>query len=136
MAEYGEWNLKGATLSKVTAKKVFGVTDDFITKGIRAGKLEYRYGSVWGNPFVKLLRRQLEAYIAEELGSQLLLSKKAKAELTRIQKQISGLGNWNSKLHLARFQRQTRLVENDGPRRVDDHSRQPKITPSDSRRGP
>ncbi len=48
MAEYGEWNRKGATLSDVTAKKVFGITDDFNTKGIRAGKLEYRYGSVWG----------------------------------------------------------------------------------------
>ena len=44
MAEYGEWNRKGATLSDVTAKKEYGVDRDFITKGIHAGKLEYREG--------------------------------------------------------------------------------------------
>ena len=42
MAEYGEWNRKGATLSDITAKKEYGVDRDFIVKGIRAGKLEYR----------------------------------------------------------------------------------------------
>lgn len=51
MAEYGEWNRKGATLSDVTAQKEFGVSRDFIVKGIRAGKLEYREGSIWGNPY-------------------------------------------------------------------------------------
>ena len=48
MAEYGEWTRKGATLSDVTARKEFGVDRDFIVKGIRAGKLEYRQGSIWG----------------------------------------------------------------------------------------
>jgi hypothetical protein len=30
MAEYGEWNRKGAVLSDVTAQKEYGVTRDFI----------------------------------------------------------------------------------------------------------
>jgi hypothetical protein len=30
MAEYGEWNHKGATLSDVTARKEYGVSFDFI----------------------------------------------------------------------------------------------------------
>jgi len=47
MAQYGEWNRKGATLSDVTAKKEYGVDLDFIEKGIRAGKLEYREGAIW-----------------------------------------------------------------------------------------
>ena len=34
MAEYGEWNRKGAVLSDVTAQKEYGVTRDFIVKGI------------------------------------------------------------------------------------------------------
>jgi hypothetical protein len=46
MSEHGEWNRKGATLSDVTAEKEYGVTRDFILKGIRAGKLECREGSV------------------------------------------------------------------------------------------
>ena len=72
MAEYGEWNRKGATLSDTTAKKEYKVDRDFIVKGIEAGKLEYRYASVWGSPFIKVLRRQLEEYITAELGSEYL----------------------------------------------------------------
>ncbi len=41
MAEYGEWNRKGAVLSDVTANKEYGVSKDFIVKGIQTGKLEY-----------------------------------------------------------------------------------------------
>ena len=68
MAEYGEWNRKGATLSDVTATKEYRVSRDFIVKGIRAGKLEYREGAIWGNPYLRVLMSQLEQYIAEELG--------------------------------------------------------------------
>ena len=50
MAEYGEWNRKGAVLSDVTAQKEYGVTRDFIMKGIQVGKLEYREGAVWATP--------------------------------------------------------------------------------------
>lgn len=49
MAEYGEWNRKGASLSDTTAKKEYKVDRDFIIKGIEAGKLEFRYASVWGS---------------------------------------------------------------------------------------
>ena len=76
MAEYGEWNLKGATLSDATALKEYGVTQDFIVQGIRAGELEYREGSVWGNPYLRVLRSQLERYIAAQLGSEHLSGKK------------------------------------------------------------
>ena len=60
MAEYGEWIRKGAVLSDVTAKKEYRVSRDFIIEGIKSGKLEYREGSVWGNPYFRLLRKQLE----------------------------------------------------------------------------
>lgn len=91
MAEYGEWTRKGATLSDVTAKKEFGVDQDFIAKGIRAGKLEYREGSVWGNPYIKVLRSQLERYIAEELGADRLRKDKNKTDLKKIKKEIAAL---------------------------------------------
>ncbi len=68
MAEYGEWTRKGATLSDVRARIEYGVDSDFIVKGINAGKLEYREGAIHGNPYIRVLRGQLEAYIAEELG--------------------------------------------------------------------
>jgi len=91
MAEYGEWNRKGASLSEVTAQKEYGVDRDFIVKGIRAGKLEYREASVWGNPFLKILRSQLERYIAEELGADRLSIAKTKTELRRVNKRIADL---------------------------------------------
>lgn len=91
MAEYGEWNRKGAVLSDVTAQKEYGVTRDFIVKGIQAGKLEYREGAVWGNPYLRVLRSQLEPYIIEQLGSEYLVSKKSRTELRAINKEIADL---------------------------------------------
>ena len=89
MAEYGEWNRKGATLSDKTARKEYKVDQEFIIKGIEAGKLECRYASVWGSPFIKVLRRQLEEYIAAELGSEYLAKAKGKTELKKIKKEIA-----------------------------------------------
>ncbi len=91
MAEYGEWNRKGSVLSEKTAEKEYGVTRDFILTGIQTGKLEYREGSVWGNPYLRVLRSQLETYIADRLGSEYLSSKKAKTELRVIIKEMSEL---------------------------------------------
>ena len=91
MAEYGEWNRKGATLSDVTAKKEYGVDRDFIGRGIRAGKLEYREGAIWGNPYLRLLRSQLEQYIAEELGADRLSSAKNRTELRKAKKEMANL---------------------------------------------
>jgi hypothetical protein len=91
MAEYGEWNRKGAVLSDVTAQKEYGVTRDFVVKGIQAGKIEYREGAVWGNPYLRVLRSQLELYIVEQLGSEYLVSRKSKTELRAINKEIAEL---------------------------------------------
>ena len=91
MAEYGEWNRKGATLSDVTAKKEYGLSRDFIVKGIRAGRLEYREGAIWRNPYLRVLRSQLEQYIAEELGADRLSSGKNQAELRKIKKEMADL---------------------------------------------
>jgi coenzyme F420-reducing hydrogenase delta subunit len=91
MAEYGEWNRKGATLSDVTAQKEYGVSRDFIVRGIQAGKLEYREGSMWGNPYLRILRSQLEQYIAAELGSDRLSSSKSQTELRKIKKEMASL---------------------------------------------
>jgi hypothetical protein len=91
MADYGEWNRKGAVLSDVTAQKEYGVTREFVVAGINAGKLEYQEGSVWGNPYLRVLRSQLEPYIAAELGLEYLATVKSKTELRAIVTEIAGL---------------------------------------------
>ena len=91
MAEYGEWNRKGATLSDVTAQKEYGVSRKFIVEGIEAGKLEYREGSVWGNPYLRVLRNQLEQYIEERTGSGHLAKTKNEAELRKVKSEMMKL---------------------------------------------
>lgn len=89
MAEHGEWNSKGATLSDVTALKEYGVRQEFIVDGINSGKLEYREGAIWGNPYLRILRSQLEKYISEQLGTDYLLRRKTQTELRQVKKAIA-----------------------------------------------
>jgi hypothetical protein len=91
VADDGEWNQKNAALSEVTAQKEYGVTRDFVIGGIRAGKLEWREGSMHGNPYLRVLRSQLVAYIVAELGSDYLSNAKATAELRATVTAIRGL---------------------------------------------
>lgn len=91
MAEYGEWSRKGATLSDATASKEYGVDSHFIVEGINAGKLEYREGVIHGSPYIRVLRGELEAYIAEELGERYLCSWREKTELREIRREVTQL---------------------------------------------
>jgi len=109
MAEYGEWNRKGATLSDVTAKKEYGVDREFIVNGIRAGKLEYRRGVMWGNPYLRILRSQLKKYISEELGQDSLLEKKNKTELRKIKTEIANLKKKISELEVRRIELENQM---------------------------
>ena len=54
-------------------------------KGIQAGRLEYREGSVW-QPLLqgRLLRSQLEQYIAEEVGPDHLANSNTHTEPRKI----------------------------------------------------
>ncbi len=91
MAESDEWTMAGATLSDTTAHKEYGVDRDFIVTAIKAGKLEYRNGSMHGNPWLRILRSQLEKLIAEELGSDYLSTVKNRTELKKIKKEMTEL---------------------------------------------
>ena len=109
MADYGEWNRKGATLSDVTAQKEFGVSRNFIVKGIRAGKLEYREGSIWGNPYIRVLRSQLERYVAEQYGADRLSRGKNQTELRGINKELTALKKRLSELQARKTELETAM---------------------------
>ncbi|MDG6970024.1 MAG: hypothetical protein JRN54_02825 [Nitrososphaerota archaeon] len=102
MAEYGEWNRKGATLSDVTAQKEYGVSRDFIVEGIRTGKLEHREGSIWGNPYLRILKSQLEQYIVKELGAERLSSGQNQTELRKVKRETVHLKKRLSELQARR----------------------------------
>jgi hypothetical protein len=86
-----EWQRKGATLSDKTARKEFGLTQDEIVQAIRAGKLQYRRNSIHGNPFLRLLRREIEALVKKKHGDHYLKAWQAKTELARINRELRQL---------------------------------------------
>ena len=87
-----EWQRKGATLSDKTARTEFGLAQDEIVQAIRAGKLHYRVNSIFGNPFLRLLRREVEALVKKKHGADYLKNQQAKTELARINRELRRLG--------------------------------------------
>lgn len=85
------WAKKGATLSHKTAQKEFGLTYQEIVEGIRAGKLQYREGNIYGNPFLRLIRQEVEALVNEKHGHAYLKKKQLTKELAEINKALRQL---------------------------------------------
>jgi hypothetical protein len=86
-----EWQRKGATLSDKTARKEFGLTQDEIVQAIRAGMLQYRRNWIHGNPFLRLLRREVEALVKKRRGDQYLKARQAETELACINRELKQL---------------------------------------------
>lgn len=105
-----EWRRKGATLSDKTAREEFGLTQDEIVRAIRAGKLQYREGSIYGNPWLRLLRRELEALVKKKHGETYLKDRQAKTELAHINRELRRL-----KAQIARLEeRKSKLIASPG----------------------
>ncbi len=85
------WFEKGATLSDKSARKEFGLTQEEIIEGIKDGKLQYRINNVFGNPYLKLVRSEVEAFVDEKYGSNYLKKKKIKKELAQVNKELKML---------------------------------------------
>lgn len=85
------WAKKGATLSDKSARKEFELTQEEIIEGIRAGKLQYRQNSVFGNPFLRLVRSEVEALVDEKYGHNYLKQKKIKQELAQVNTELKRL---------------------------------------------
>jgi hypothetical protein len=86
-----EWQRKGTTLSDRTARKEFGLTQDEIVRAIRAGQLQYSEASMHGNPWLRLLRREVEALVKEKHRDGHLRDQRAKTELERINRELRRL---------------------------------------------
>ena len=104
-----EWQRKGATLSDKTAREEFGLTDAQIRQAIREGKLQYRVGSMFGNPFLRLLRREIEALVARQRGGAYVKDQKLKTELAAIDREVKGL-----KRKIAALEKRRKELAGDG----------------------
>ena len=72
-----EWGRKGATLSDKTARQEYGLTQDEIFAAIDAGKLQYRPAAMHGNPWLRLLRREVEELVSTRHGQRYLRERQA-----------------------------------------------------------
>lgn len=85
------WFKKGATLSDKSAREEFGLTQEEIIEGIEDGKLHYRINNAFGNPYFKLVRSEVEAFVDEKYGNNYLKKKKIKTELAQTNKELKRL---------------------------------------------
>lgn len=83
-----EWSQKGATLSDKTARKEFGLTQDEIVAAIEAGHLQYRVGVIHGNPWLRLLRREVEELMDSAYNDRDHRQRRARAELARVDRDL------------------------------------------------
>jgi len=86
-----EWSRKGATLSDKTARKEYGLTQDEILAAIDGGQLQYRVSSIHENPWLRLLRREVEDLMHSTYNDRHHRQRWAKAELARVNKELKQL---------------------------------------------
>ena len=85
------WSDKGATLSDKTARKEFGLTQQEILDAVNAGELQFRQSFIHGNPFLRLLRHEVEAFVAKKHGKDHLRTKLLKKELAEVNRELKRL---------------------------------------------
>jgi hypothetical protein len=68
-----------------------GLTQDQIYDAIDAGTLQYRQAYMHGNPWLRLLRRKVEALARARHGDPYVSEQQARAELTRVNREIRRL---------------------------------------------
>jgi hypothetical protein len=86
-----EWSQKGATLSDKTARKEFGLNQAEIEAAIDAGQLQYRVGVIHGNPWLRLLRREVEDLMESTFNDRDHRQRRSKAELGRVDRELKHL---------------------------------------------
>jgi predicted RNase H-like nuclease (RuvC/YqgF family) len=86
-----EWSRKGATLSDKTARKEFGLTQKEIEAAIDAGQLQYRVGVIHGNPWLRLLRREVEELMKTTHNDRDHRQRRARADLARVDRELKKL---------------------------------------------
>ena len=86
-----EWGRKGATLSDKTARSQYGLTQEEIYAAIDAGQLQYRPAAMHGNPWLRLLRREVEDLVSTRSGDRYLRERKARTKLAQTNRELKQL---------------------------------------------
>ena len=111
-----EWGRQGATLSDKTARSEYGLTQDEIFAAIDAAKLQYRPAAMHGNPWLRLLRREVEDLVGARHGERYLRERQARTELQRVHRELKQLRAQLTALEERRAALLSELGEQGSPR--------------------
>ena len=85
------WRKKGGTLSDKSARKEFGLSQDEIIEAIKSDRLQFRKNYMHGNPYLRLVRDEVEAFVVEKYGDNYFEKKKLKKELAQINQELRSI---------------------------------------------
>ena len=86
-----QWTKQGGTFSHKNACKEFGLTEDEIFDAMKAGKLQYRQNYAHGNPYFRVLRKEVEALAKELRGDKVIEEQEINFKLKKINREINSL---------------------------------------------
>jgi len=86
-----QWTKQGGTFSHKNACKEFGLTEDEIIDAMKAGKIQYRQNYAHGNPYFRVLRKEVEALAKELHGNKAVEEQEVKFKLKKINREINSL---------------------------------------------
>ncbi len=86
-----QWTKQGGTFSHKNACKEFGLTEDEIIDAMKTGKLQYRKNYAHGNPYFRVLRKEVEALTKELHGNTAAEEQEVKFKLQKINREINSL---------------------------------------------
>ena len=89
--ETNSWTKPGATLSHKNACKEFGLTEAELLKVMQAGKLQYRQNYTHGNPYYRLLRKEVETLVYELHGPNYLEEQEINHKVKKVSREINSL---------------------------------------------
>jgi len=85
------WTQKNGTMSDKSAREVFGLTQEEIMQGIKSGKLQYRQNNMHGNPYLKLIRSEVESFVKKKYGENHFNKHVIEYELKEIKREINSM---------------------------------------------
>ena len=95
------WTQKGESLSHKNASREFGLEESEIIEAIRVGKLQYKVNYVHGNPYYKLLRKEVKALAVDLRGESHFKKQEIEYQIKKITKEIN-----SCKRNLKEFERE------------------------------
>jgi hypothetical protein len=82
---------QGRNAERQDRRQEFGLTQDEIYDAINAGTLQYRRAAMHGNPWLRLLRREVEALARTRHGDRHVNEQQARTELKQVNRDIRRL---------------------------------------------